>query len=185
MSTVYIALATGFEIAEFTLPLDILKRARVEVRTVSITGDPLVTASNGVRVMADQLLSESDLSDGDMLFLPGGMPGSSNLSQCEPLAEVIRQYHAAGKWLAAVCAAPLVYGCMGLLAGHRATCYPGFEAELKGATTVEETCVVDGQFITGCGAGAGFALGHAMVTALVGEETASAVLQQMMYQVYA
>lgn len=182
---VYVMLATGFEIAEATLPIDILKRAKVEVVTVSISDNAVVAASNGVKVVADQCLAESDLSDGDMLFLPGGMPGSLNLSDCQPLAAIINEYAEAGKWLCAVCAAPLVYGRMGLLNGHRATCYPGFETELIGATAVQETVVCDGKFITGCGAGAGFALGRQMAAVLVGEEKADAVLQQMMFQVYA
>ena len=182
---VYVALAEGFEIAEATLPIDILKRARVEVVTVSISDQTVVRASNGVTLVADTTLAAASLADGDMLFLPGGMPGSLNLAQCEPLAEVIRQYDAAGKWLAAVCAAPMVYGRMGLLSGLRATCYPGFENDLLGATPVQQTCVCDGHFITGCGAGAGFALGRQMAEVLVGKDTADAVLRQMMYQVYA
>lgn len=181
----YVMLADGFEIAEATLPIDILKRARVEVVTVSITGAEIVRASNGVRVVADMLLEAADLSDGDMLFLPGGMPGSVNLSQCEPLSDIIRQYVADGKWLAAVCAAPMVYGRMGLLKGHKATCYPGFEQDLLGAEPQQQTVVRDGLFITGCGAGAGFALGREMAAVLVGEDTANAVLRQMMFQVYA
>lgn len=178
-------LAPGFEIAEATLPIDILKRARVEVVTVSVNDEQIVAASNGVKVVADLLLSEADLSDGDMLFLPGGMPGSLNLAASEPLAVIINQYVADKKWLAAVCAAPMVYGKMGLLSGLKATCYPGFEQDLLGATPLKQTCVRDGQFITGCGAGAGFALGREMAAVLVGEDTADAVLRQMMYQVYA
>lgn len=177
-------LAPGFEIAEAMLPLDILRRARVEVRTVAIENDKVVTASNGTPVVADQLLSESNLSDGDMLFLPGGMPGSINLRDCQPLSEVIRYYHQQDKWLAAVCAAPMVLGLMGILKDEKATCYPGFEKDLLGAEFQKKTCVRSGHFITGCGAGACFALGREMAAALVGEETANAVLRQMMFQVY-
>ena len=180
----YVALAPGFEIAEATLPIDILKRAGVEVITVSITGEQIVPASNGVRVVADTLLNDADLSDGDMLFLPGGMPGSSNLAACQPLAEIIREYNNAGKYLAAVCAAPMVYGLMGLLDGKKATCYPGFEDKLLGANFQKKTSVCDGNMITGCGAGAGFALGRDMAAALVGEKAADAVLAKMMFQVY-
>lgn len=181
----YVLLAPGFEIAEATLPIDILRRARVEVVTVSVNNDPVVPASNGVKVVADQLFCATDFSDGDMLFLPGGMPGSNNLRDSQEVAEVIRQYDSQHKWLAAVCAAPMVYGLMGLLNGRRATCYPGFEKDLLGATPVKETSVRDGHFITGCGAGAGFALGRDMAAALVGDDTADAVLRQMMFQVYA
>lgn len=180
----YVALAPGFEIVEATLPIDILRRAGVETITVSITDNKVVTASNGVTVIADALLSESDLSDGDMLFLPGGMPGSANLAQCQPLAEIINQYNNAGKFLAAVCAAPMVYGLMGILKGKNATCYPGFEDKLLGANFQKKSCVRDGNIITGCGAGACFALGHVMTGALLGEEKADAVLDKMMFQVY-
>jgi 4-methyl-5(b-hydroxyethyl)-thiazole monophosphate biosynthesis len=112
------------------------------------------------------------------------MPGATNLSDCEPLRESILQYNAAGKWLAAICAAPLVYGRLGLLNGKNATCYPGFEHELKGANCLKKTVVCDKNFITGCGPGAAFALGHAIVTALISKEKADTILQQMMFQVY-
>jgi len=181
---VYVMLAQGFEIAEAMVPIDILRRARVEVKTVSITDDQVVTSSNGTPVVADLLLNQNDLSDGDMLFLPGGMPGSMNLRDSLPVAEVIRAYHHANKWLVAVCAAPMVYGLMGILEGEKATCFPGFEKDLLGAEFQKKTAVRSGHFITGCGAGAVFALGREMVTALVSEETGDAVLRQMMFNVY-
>lgn len=182
---VYIALADGFEIAEAMLPLDILKRARIEVSTVSISENFIVVSSNGVQVQADCLLSKGDFSDADMLFLPGGMPGALNLAACEPLAALIREYHAQGKWLAAICAAPMVFGQMGLLDGEEATCYPGFEDKLLGAKLVKRTAVQSGKMLTGCGAGAAFALGHLMASVLVSKDTADAVLRQMMFRVYA
>lgn len=184
MSKVYIALADGFEEAEAILPYDILRRARIEVTLVSITGNFAVSSSHGVTVTADTLLADADMTDGDLLFLPGGMPGAIHLSECEPLARVIGEYAAAGKYLAAVCAAPMVYGQMGLLQGREATCYPGFEDKLVGARIAKRTVVQDGNFITGCGAGAGFALGAKMAEVLVGADTAAAVLRQMMFEVY-
>ena len=177
-------LADGFEEAEAIIPFDILFRARVEVVLVSISNSLSVTSSHGVTMMANCMLSETDLSDGNLLFLPGGMPGATHLAECEPLADVIRQYAADGKWLAAVCAAPMVYGRMGLLKGHQATCYPHFEDDLIGADVLKKTCVRSGQFITGCGAGAGFAIGREMAAVLVGQDTADAVLRQMMVAVY-
>lgn len=181
---VYVMLAQGFEIAEAMLPIDILKRARIEVQTVSIDNAEIVAASNGVKVVPDMHIAGADLSDGDMLLLPGGMPGSINLRDNTAVADVITAYHEAGKWLAAICAAPMVYGLMGLLNGEKATCYPGFEKDLLGAEPQKKTVVRSGKFITGCGAGAGFALGREMVAALIGEDTADAVLRQMMYHVY-
>ena len=180
----YVMLDPGFEIAEATVPIDIMRRAGIDVQIVSITPFNDVEASNGVVVVADALLEDTDLSDGDLIFLPGGMPGATNLSDCEPLRESILQYNAAGKWLAAICAAPLVYGRLGLLNGKNATCYPGFEHELKGANCLKKTVVCDKNFITGCGPGAAFALGHAIVTALISREKADTILQQMMFKVY-
>ena len=177
-------LAEGFEEAEALVPFDILFRARVEVVLVSISDSLNVTSSHGVTVVANSLLSDTDLSDGDLLFLPGGMPGSNHLAESEPLAKVISEYAEQGKWLAAVCAAPMVYGRMGLLNGHKATCYPKFEDQLLGAEVLQKTCVRDGQFITGCGAGACFAIGREMAEVLVGKDTADAVLRQMMFNVY-
>ncbi|MCR5394656.1 MAG: DJ-1/PfpI family protein [Bacteroidales bacterium] len=181
---VYILLAPGFEIAEAMLPLDILRRAKIETKTVSIDNQPTVPASNGTVVVADQLMSDTDFNDGSMLFLPGGMPGSNNLRDSKEVAEVIMKYHKEGKWLTAVCAAPMVFGRMGILEGEKATCFPGFEQDLHGAEHQKKTCVRSGHFITGCGAGAGFALGREMVAVLLDEATADEVLGRMMYGVY-
>jgi len=182
---VYVMLAPGFEIVEATLPIDIMRRAKIDVQTVSITPFNEVESANGVVVVADALLEDADLSDGDLLYLPGGMPGATNLSDCEPLHDIILEYNAAGKWLAAICAAPLVYGRMGLLKGLNATCYPGFEPEVKGANMLKNTVVCDKNFITGCGPGAAFAMGHKIVSVLINKETADTILKQMMFQVYA
>lgn len=184
MKKAYIALADGFEEVEFTLPHDILLRAGVEVRTLAVGDGLYVRSTHALAVTADARLATADLSDGDLLYLPGGMPGSENLAADTTLAGWIRRYADEGRLLAAICAAPLVLGRMGLLEGRRATCYPGFERELRGAQTLRQTVVCDGPFITGCGPGAGFAMGHALAAALVGSEKADAVLRQMMYHVY-
>ena len=184
MKKVYILLAPGFEICEAMLPLDILRRAQVEVVTVSVDGEEVFPASNGTCVVADVLIQDCDFEDGDMLFLPGGMPGSKNLRNSERVREVIQQYHTQKKWLVAVCAAPMVFGQMGILKGEEATCFPGFEEDLKEAKFVKKMCVRSNHFITGCGAGACFALGREMVAALKGEEIADDVLRRMMFNVY-
>ena len=181
---VYVLLAQGFEIAEAMLPLDILRRAKIEAKTVSIDDNPVVEASNGTSVVADCLLSKCDCSDGDMLFLPGGMPGSNNLRDSKAVAEIIMQNHKANKWLVAICAAPMVFGRLGILAGEKATCFPGFEQDLLNAEPCRKTCVRSGHFITGCGAGAAFALGREMVAVLKDEATADDVLRRMMFNVY-
>ncbi|MDO4496684.1 MAG: DJ-1/PfpI family protein [Bacteroidales bacterium] len=182
---VYVMLATGFEITEAMLPIDILKRAGIEAITVSVENLDVVAASNGTRVLPDLKMSDANLSDGEMIFLPGGMPGSKNLDENPAVINAVSAYNEAGKWLVAVCAAPLVFGHMGLLNGQKATCYPGFEDELHGADHQQQTVVRSGKIITGCGPGACFALGREMVAALVSEEAADKILSQMMFNVYA
>ena len=177
----YILLAEGFEEVEAIVPYDILHRARVDVQMVSVTGQPVVTSSHGVPVTASLAIATADLSDGDMIFLPGG---SLRLRDSEEALDAVRRYDAAGKWIAAICAAPMILGQMGLLRGRKATCFPGFEQDLLGAEFQRKTVVRDGHIITACGAGAAFAIGREMAAALVGEDTANAVLRQMMFQVY-
>lgn len=181
---VYVLMADGFEIAEAMLPIDMLKRARIEVVTLSISSQLTVAASCGIQVIADALLSETDTADGDLLFLPGGMPGTMNLRNCPAVTDTILSYFKEGKWLGAICAAPSAFGVLGILEGHEATCYPGFEKELLGAVPVQKNCVRSGQFITACGAGAAFHVGRELVAVLVGTDTADAVLRQMMFGVY-
>ena len=134
METVYLFFAEGSEEVEALAVVDILRRAGVETRIVSVTGDKMVTGAHGIRVEADMLMEEVDFSKAAMLVLPGGLPGSYNLAGHEGLAEGIMRQYKAGKPLAAICAAPLVYGRMGLLKGLKATCYPGFEENLEGAS---------------------------------------------------
>ena len=166
---IYLFLATGFEDIEALSPVDILRRAGLRVETVSITGERVVTSAHGVGVAADRLLSEIHFEDAELLILPGGMPGASNLDACEPLRQGILRHHAAGRRLAAICAAPLVYGHLGLLDGVRATCYPGFESELHGAVCTSALVEQDGQFITAKGPGAAMEFGYTLAALYVGE----------------
>ncbi len=184
MPKAYITLADGFEESEALIPYDIMTRAGIEAVLCSVSGAAEVTSSHGVAIRTSVSIAQNQLADGDLLFLPGGMPGSLHLAESAPLADIIRSYVAAGKYVAAVCAAPLVLGRMGLLKGRKATCYPGFEQELVGATPVQQSVVLDGHFITGCGAGACFALGAKMVEVLKDAATATKTLQQMMFGIY-
>ncbi|MCQ2094301.1 MAG: DJ-1/PfpI family protein [Bacteroidaceae bacterium] len=180
---VYFFLATGFQETEAIAPLTICRRTELEVITVSVTGNLLVESALGVTVKADVLFEDiKDFSDATMLVMPGGMPGSTNLRDCRKLDPVIRDHFAAGKPLAAICAAPIVYGSKGLLKGRRATCYPGNEGELEGATYTGAQVEIDGQFITGKGPGSSLRFGYAIVEYLLGKETVDAVKKQMMYE---
>lgn len=174
-------LATGFEETEALAPADMLKRVGVEVVMVSITGKREVTSSHGVTILADALFEETDCTNGDMMILPGGMPGTRNLDAFEPLDAVISHYLSNGKFLAAICAGPMVYGRRGLLEGGEACCYPGFEEELQGATVKTDNVVVSGQFITARGAGVSIEFGLKLVEVLLGRDTAEKLANQVVF----
>lgn len=178
---IYVFLATGFEDIEALAPVDILRRAGLPVETVSVTGEAVVVSAHGVGVLTDRQFSEVDFDDAQMIVLPGGMPGASNLYACRPLCERIVAHYRAGKPLAAICAAPLVYGELGLLRGVKATCYPGFESYLEGATYTASIVEKDGQFITGKGPAAAFEFGYTIAEHFLGVEAVKPIRQGMMY----
>lgn len=178
---VYLFFATGTEEAEALVTADIIRRAGIDLQIVSITGDRIVTGAHGIRVEADALLSDVDFFDADMLIFPGGLPGATNLADCSDLNERLRDHVYLGRPVAAICAAPLVPGRLGLLDGKRATCYPGFEGELTGASCTGALVEVDGQFITGKGPAAVFEFGYAIVERLKDKATADALRQGMLW----
>ena len=135
---IYLFLATGFEECEALGIVDTCRRAGLEVNIVSITGELVVRSAHGVGICADTLFEDNDYTNATMLALPGGIPGATNLYAYAPLRELLIEHAKAGKALAAICAAPLVLGLLGLLKGKKATCYPGFEDKLIGATPLEK-----------------------------------------------
>jgi 4-methyl-5(b-hydroxyethyl)-thiazole monophosphate biosynthesis len=171
---VYLFLANGFEEVEALAPLDILRRAGVEVTTVGVGGD-MIRGAHGITVQAD--MPDTLFADAapDMIVLPGGMPGSKNLDESRIVDMALKAAARRGAYLAAICAAPMVLGHRGLLAGKRATCYPGFESELTGATVATEKVVTDGKIITAAGMGVAVEFGLALVTALKGREVAEGI----------
>lgn len=182
MKTAYLFFATGFEEVEALTVLDILRRGGVDCKTVSVMGDYDVISSHMVTVRADLLFEETDLTDGDMLILPGGIPGTPNLKAHSGLADLIKQYKDGGKYLAAVCAAPTVYGEMGLLEGRNATCYPGLEDGLIGANKLTDKVVCDGQFITSRGMGTCIDFGLKLLSLLESQEKADEIAEKIVYR---
>lgn len=182
MKKAYLFLATGFEEVEALTVVDILRRGKVDCKTVSIMGDYDVTSSHMVTVRADLLFDEQDLSDGDMIILPGGIPGTPNLKAHKGLGELILKYKDAGKYLAAVCAAPTVYGEMGLLEGKNATCYPGMQDGLLGANKLTDKVVQDGQFITSRGMGTCVDFGLKLLSLLENETLADEIAKKIVYR---
>lgn len=181
MKTAYVFLADGFEEIEALATVDILRRAGVEVTTVSINPTPVVTGAHGVPVSADALLTDDSFENADLLVLPGGMPGAANLDANEKLCTLLNTYAEAGKMTGAICAAPMVLGHLGLLVGKKATCYPGFESHLEGADYTAAMVEKDGQIITGKGPAAVFPFAFALAEALVGKEVVEHVKQGMLY----
>lgn len=175
MKKAIVFLANGFEEMEAMGTIDILRRGGIEVTTVSITTDPIVTGAHHVPVIADTTLDKASLNSADALVLPGGMPGAANLNDCESLKEALLQQYRESKLVAAICAAPLVLGGLGLLKNRKATCYPSFEPKLIGATVTGEAVEVDGNVITGKGPGLVFNFALALVAALKSEAVAEEV----------
>lgn len=152
----YCFLANGFEEIEAVTTVDMLRRADIDMKTVAVTESGLsVTGAHGIEISADMHITDakaSQLLKG--VFLPGGMPGTTNLAACDKVKELINFCAENDRYIFAICAAPSVLGEMGLLLGKKATCYPGFENALSGAEYVESPAVQDGKIITGKGPGA-------------------------------
>lgn len=178
---IYSFLADGFEDVEALGVIDVCRRAGIEVITVSIMPTEIVESAHGVKIVADTMFADNDYTSADMLFLPGGMPGAANLDAHEGLRKAILAHYESGKPLAAICAAPMVYGKLGLLKGKSATCYPGFDQYLEGANYTASLVERDGQFFTGKGPAAALALGYAIVEHFKGENAAEGLRQGMMY----
>ena len=182
MAKVYVFLANGFEDVEALIPVDVLRRGGVEVVTVStVEGSQVVETAHRVRIEADKMFVDCDFSDADLLMLPGGMPGASNLNAHEGVRQALLKQNAAGKRVAAICAAPLVLGGLGILRGKRATCYPGFEHTLEGATYTGDLCTVDGNVTTGEGPAAAFPFAYSLLSQFVNEETSQQIATGMRY----
>ncbi|MFA5046145.1 MAG: DJ-1 family glyoxalase III [Paludibacter sp.] len=171
----FVFLADGFEEIEAIAPIDILRRADVEVITVSVSAVKTVRGAHGISVIADQLFSEADFSIMDLLILPGGMPGTANLDAHPGLKKLIRTHIEQNKKTGAICAAPSIPGKMGLLEGKEAICYPGFENQLLGATLSEKKVVKSGEIITAKGAGVALEFALKLVEELKGKVVADRV----------
>lgn len=178
---VYVLLADGFEEVEAIEPIDIMRRCGIEVTTASVMGRKEVEGAHGIFVMADVLIEDVNPEDMEMLVLPGGGKGHELLDASNAAHALINHAHANGKYIAAICAAPSILGRKQLLDGKKATCYPGFEKYLYGAECTGEKVVVDGQMITGKGAGAAAEFGFALASLIKDEKIAEEIKAQMQY----
>ena len=179
MVTVF--LADGFEEIEAVTPIDILRRGGVEVRTCSITSSPVVRGAHGIPFTADTTLNALD-GEEDVILLPGGMPGTLHLKACEALCARIRAHFEKGGVLAAICAAPTVFGELGLLKNASATCYPGMEDGLHCKEVSREKSVLSENILTSRGAGTAADFAFSLLTLLKGKETSEKLARAMCYE---
>ena len=175
---VYILLGTGFEETEAIAPLDLLRRAGIQTATVGINGK-VVYSSHGIGVEADLELGQMDLTQLDMIVLPGGLGGVASIRASKQAMEAVRFAWENGKYTAAICAGPTVLADLGIPNGKNATCYPGCESQMGTANLVEAPAVIDGKLITGTSAGCAIPFGLALIEALKGPEAAEAVAKQI------
>lgn len=176
---VYMLLGTGFEETEAVAPLDLLHRAGVQVLTVGVNGK-YIAGSHGIVVEADITIGEMDLTNMEMIIIPGGLGGVASLRASEAALAALRFGWENGKYVAAICAGPTILADLGITDGLRATCYPGHEKYMGSAKMQENAAVVtDGKLITGTSAGCAIPFGLALVEALKGKETAETVKKQI------
>ena len=181
MKKAAVLLADGFEEIEALTAVDLLRRARIYVDTISISDDYMVNGSHGINVQTEDLFGEVDFGEFDMLVLPGGMPGTANLDAHDGVRRVMREFCEKGKYVGAICAAPSILGNMGLLKGKRGTCFPPFEDRLSGAVLVKAPVVQDGNIITSRGMGTAIEFGLKLVEVLTDKAKADEIAQSIIY----
>ena len=185
MKKVYVFLADGFEDVEALIPIDVWRRGGVDVTTVSISDFPLVNSAHGVNIEADIMFEQGEFDDADLIFLPGGMPGASNLFAHKGVCKAVVDQFAAGKKVAAICASPaVVLAPLGILEGKKATCYPGFENVLaeNNATYTGDLFTVDGNVTTGEGPAAAFPFAYELLSQLVNKQTSDQIAEGMRFK---
>ena len=181
MSKVGVFFAEAFEEIEGLTVVDILRRAQVDVQMISISDRKKVMVAHGIAVETDACIADVNAEELDMLVLPGGMPGTKHLGACEMLTELLKKADKEQKGIAAICAAPSVLGDLGLLAGKKAVCYPGFEERLAGAEVLMEPVVTDGNITTSRGMGTAIPFALELTARLVGREQADQIGKSIIF----
>lgn len=182
MKKIAVFFAEGFEEIEALTVVDLCRRAGIETTMVSVTGSGTVTGSHQIAVTMDRLFEEVEMEGLDMLVLPGGMPGTKNLEAHSGLMEQVDAFYKAGKYVAAICAAPSIFGHRGHLMGRKACSYPGFEKDLEGAEVVFENVAVSDNVITSRGMGCAIDFSLKIVEVLCSEEKALELSKAIIYK---
>ena len=182
MKKAAIFFAEGFEEVEGLTQVDLLRRAGIDAQMISITDEKEVAGSHGIKIICDKTINEFNEEEFDAIILPGGMPGTLNLGNCQKLCDSILKFNEEGKILGAICAAPSVFGTLGILKGKKACCYPGFEEKLLGADVSFENVETSGSIITSRGVGTAIDFALALITALVSDKKANEVKESIIYK---
>ena len=176
---VYMLLGTGVEETEAVAPLDLLRRAGVEIATVGVTGKT-VYGSHGIGIEADITIDQMDLTNLEMIILPGGLGGVASARASQEALEALRFAWENGKYVAAICAGPTVLADLGITDGKNATCFPGCESQMGSAIMAENAAAVrDGRLITGTSAGCAIPFGLELIAALKGRDAADTIAKQI------
>lgn len=178
---VYIFLADGFEDIEGLTVVDLMRRADIDIKTVSIKKSKEITTSHGITMLTDLTFAETDFTDADMLVLPGGMPGTKYLEEYKPLTELLTDFYQNGGKVAAICAAPGIFERLGFLKGRNATSYPSVMEQLKSARTSLEPVVVDGNVTTSRGLGTAIDFSLSLIGQLEGSSKAEEIAESVVY----
>ncbi|MBU5480947.1 DJ-1 family glyoxalase III [Blautia sp. MSJ-19] len=178
---VYIFLADGFEDIEGLTVVDLMRRADIDIKTVSIRDSREITTSHGINMQTDLLFAETDFTDADMLVLPGGMPGTKYLGEYQPLRDLLTDFYKKGGKVAAICAAPTVLASLGFLDGKKATAYPSCMDGLAGAERSSDKVVVDGNVTTSRGLGTAVDFALSLIGQLLGEKKADEIAESVVY----
>lgn len=181
MKKAAIFFASGYEEIEALTVVDLLRRAGIEAVCVSIDNEKSVTGSHKICVEMDAGIGEIDFDSFDILVCPGGMPGTKNLEACKKLTDKLREFYEAGKLVGAICAAPSIFGHMGILKGKKACIYPGMEAELEGAEVVYDKVVKADNVITSRGMGTAIAFGLEIIANLLDKKSADDLGEKIVY----
>ncbi len=182
MTKIAVHLATGFEEVEAISIVDVLRRAELDVIMVSMTDTKTVVGGHQIPIVTDTLFHELDYSTFDVIVLPGGMPGATNLDNHKGLREQILKFNNEKKLLGAICAAPLVLGHLGILKRQKAVCYPGFEKELHGAEVLRDPTTVSDNIVTARGIGVALKFGLKLVEEIIGAEKAEELSKSMLVE---
>ena len=181
MSKVYIFFADGFEDIEGLTVVDLMRRAGIDIQTVSIKETKEIRTSHGIDLLTDRTFGECDFSDADMLVIPGGMPGTKYLEEYKPLTELLTDFYQNGGKVAAICAAPGIFERLGFLKGRNATSYPSVMEQLKSARTSLEPVVVDGNVTTSRGLGTAIDFSLSLIGQLEGSAKAEEIAESVVY----